>query len=223
MEYYKILDLADLEGEIWKDIKGYEGLYQCSNMGRFKSIRANKIMKQTITSRSNYLSIHLRKNGYGKCRQSHIWIAETWIPNVENKPEVDHIDTNRLNNQIANLRWCTSSENSLNPITRENKSKASKKMYQDDPTLAKRHSESMLKLYENDPTQRQIRSDASKKMWETRERIVSDETKAKISESRRGIDAWNKGIKLNDEHRRNLSLSHQGKHWKLVDGKRVWY
>lgn len=106
--------------EIWKDIKGYEGLYQVSNLGRVKSllfrnnITAKKretplIMK--FTKRSGYYNIVLRNEKGRKSFQIHRLVAQTFIPNPNNKPFVNHINFNRLDNNINNLEWCTQKEN----------------------------------------------------------------------------------------------------------------
>lgn len=115
--------------EIWKDVPGFETRYQISNMGRIKSksyIRSNgfglyRTREQIIKPYKEpfgYLAIKLYKDG--KCKQAkiHRLVAIAFIPNPDNKPEVDHINTNVEDNRVANLRWVTSSENKLNPITR---------------------------------------------------------------------------------------------------------
>lgn len=101
--------------EIWKDIKGYEGLYQVSNLGRVKSLenRSNHknqlIMKQSIVR--GYKQITLCKNKVQKMYKVHRLVAETFIPNPNNKNQVNHIDGNKRNNCYYNLEWCTASEN----------------------------------------------------------------------------------------------------------------
>lgn len=114
--------------EIWKDIKGYEGLYQVSNMGRVKSLERidnsnhpvkEKILTQKI-EKGGYLRVHLRTPQSNKNILVHRLVALSFIPNPENKPEVDHINTIRSDNRVENLRWVTTKENCNNPITIKN-------------------------------------------------------------------------------------------------------
>lgn len=109
--------------EIWNDIKGYEGLYQVSNFGNIKSLygwnagskkyfKRNLIMKPKI-SNTGYYNIVLHKNKLSKTYNVHRLVAETFIPNIENKETVNHKDGNKLNNCINNLEWATRSENQL--------------------------------------------------------------------------------------------------------------
>lgn len=97
--------------EIWNDIKGYEGKYKVSNLGRIKSLRKNKVLKQTINKRDGYFYVGICKDGKRKNRKVHRLIAETFMPNPKNKPTVNHIDGNKENNCISNLEWCSQSEN----------------------------------------------------------------------------------------------------------------
>lgn len=129
--------------EIWKPIKFYENLYQVSNLGRIRSLdkkvpcRGGKLrlicgkIRSLQRDSNGYLSVILCNNNI-KCRyRVHRIVAETFIPNPENKPCVDHIDTNIENNQVSNLRWVTYTENSLNTLTTEkmSKSKSGKNCY----------------------------------------------------------------------------------------------
>lgn len=98
--------------EIWKDIKGYEGLYKISSKGRVKSLKRNTtkggIMKNI---KKTYYVICLSKKGVAKYHQIHRLIAKAFIPNPNKKPQVNHIDGNKFNNEISNLEWVTVSEN----------------------------------------------------------------------------------------------------------------
>lgn len=101
--------------EIWKDIKGYEGLYQVSNLGR---VRIQRILLPWVTSKRAYVSLSDFK-GHKQKYLVHRLVADAFIPNPEGKPFVDHIDTNSLNNVATNLRWVTQKENCNNPLTLE--------------------------------------------------------------------------------------------------------
>lgn len=113
MKFYP-LTLDDIDGEEWRDIEGYDGLYQISNFGRVKSFKFKtpRIMKPLLqTTGSLYLAINLYSKGKIKRNNTHRIVAQTFVPNPENKPEVNHIDGHTLNNHVSNLEWATRSEN----------------------------------------------------------------------------------------------------------------
>ncbi len=105
--------------EIWKDIKDYEGLYQISNMGRVRSLErqtshGHKLIERILTpvnDKDGYLGIRISKDGTAKGFKIHRLVANAFIPNLENKPTVNHIDGNKKNNAVCNLEWATHSEN----------------------------------------------------------------------------------------------------------------
>lgn len=100
--------------EIWKDIEGYEGLYQVSNFGRIKSFKSfkSKILKPSLQS-AKYLQITLCKNEK-KSVLMHRLVAKAFIVNPNNLPWVNHIDGNKLNNNVDNLEWNTEKEDCEN-------------------------------------------------------------------------------------------------------------
>lgn len=102
--------------EVWKHIKGYEGKYQVSNLGRIKSFykcKDGKVIKP-LSNTNGYLYIALSKgNRNYKRLLIHRLVAETFIPNLDNKPQVNHIDGNKHNNAVSNLEWVTGSENQI--------------------------------------------------------------------------------------------------------------
>lgn len=114
-----------METEIWKDIEGYEGKYQVSNLGRVKSLNYKRSGKEQCLELSpdkdGYLMVCLYKNERKKLARVNRLVAIAFIPNPEGKPEVDHINNktgnkaaNRMDNRAVNLRWVTSIENKNN-------------------------------------------------------------------------------------------------------------
>ena len=106
------LTLEDLDGEEWRWIRGYEGDYQESTFGRTKSFKFHepRIIVPALHPKG-YLRVGLYKDGKGKNFYVQRLVAETFIPNPEGKPEVDHVDACTMNNFVGNLRWATGSEN----------------------------------------------------------------------------------------------------------------
>ena len=111
--------IENLDGEIWKDIDGYEGYYQVSNMGRVYSVKNKMLLKQHL--KRGYLECVLCKNGERKYIQAHRLVAITFIPNPDNLPQVNHKDENKQNNCVSNLEWCTAEYN-INYGTRTERS-----------------------------------------------------------------------------------------------------
>lgn len=98
--------------EIWRDVVGYEGDYQVSNKGRVKSFKKKKetILKPSKGERG-YHSHGLIRNRKSKSLRAHRLVAMAFIPNPENKKCINHIDCNKINNNVDNLEWVTHKEN----------------------------------------------------------------------------------------------------------------
>lgn len=95
---------------MWKDIKGYEGIYQVNENGVVRNITSGLELKQH-KSKYGYMLVYLWKNNKGKTYRAHRLVAEAFIPNPQNKPQVNHIDCDRTNNNVSNLEWVTNQEN----------------------------------------------------------------------------------------------------------------
>lgn len=129
MNNKEFIESITLEGEEWRDVVGYEGLYMVSSLGRIVSLSRPYNNNGGITyTKFRILSPRLNSGGYyqvalsvnGNRVQPHIHklVAEAFIPNPNNYPQADHIDCNKLNNRVNNLRWCNQSMNNQNPITK---------------------------------------------------------------------------------------------------------
>ena len=116
------LSLENFDGEIWKDIDGYEGWYQVSNMGRIKSIdrwikynsyvrkgsvRLQKGQIIKASPRGLYLICHLKKNNTSKLVKYHRIVCDTFHPNINKLPVINHINEIKTDNRADNLEWCT--------------------------------------------------------------------------------------------------------------------
>lgn len=100
------------EEETWKDIPGYEGVYMASNLGRIRRMYdvGFKILKISF-NRKGYCRVSLTKDGKSKGYFSHRLVAYAFIPNPENKPQVNHINGIKDDNRVENLEWNTNIEN----------------------------------------------------------------------------------------------------------------
>lgn len=112
--------------EIWKEIKGFNN-YKVSNFGRVISIRTNKILKPTDNGRGYLRFLLLGDDNNTHTVYIHRIIAEAFIPNPDNKPCIDHINTNKQDNRIENIRWVTYKENTNNELTIERVRNSGKK------------------------------------------------------------------------------------------------
>ena len=110
--------------EEWKDIAGYEGRYQISNLGRVKTVeryksdgrRQREAIRKSQIDHQGYEFV-LLFNGIKNCRHSvHVLVARAFIPNPHDKPQINHIDGDKTNNDVCNLEWCTASENQRHAV-----------------------------------------------------------------------------------------------------------
>ena len=131
MELELFLKSVSLENEEWKDVENFVGRYMISNKGRLCGVGGYRTNKHGTIKWFNHiiLNIHPSISGYDHHALyidgvrsemlTHRLVAKAFIPNPENKPFVDHIDGNKLNNCVENLKWCTHLENMQNPNSKK--------------------------------------------------------------------------------------------------------
>lgn len=130
---HRLILINILEMEEWKDIEGYEGLYQVSNEGNAKSLNYNhtgreKLLKPSVRG-NGYLQVQLCKDGKKENKDIHRLVAEAFIPNPNNYEIVHHIDHNRQNNVVENLMWMNKEEHDK-VHSKERGEKKEKRVYQ---------------------------------------------------------------------------------------------
>ena len=95
-----------METEIWKDIEGYEGHYQVSDKGRIKSVKFGKEIFLKPGQCRGYLHVGLSKNNKMKTCYIHRLVAQAFLPNPQNLPQINHKNEDKTDNKVKNLEWC---------------------------------------------------------------------------------------------------------------------
>ena len=121
--------MIELNTEAWRKIDGYDN-YQISSFGKLKNVKSGRILKPQMDTHG-YRHINLCKNNKTKTVIIHSLVANAFISNSENKPCIDHINCNKLDNNVINLRWATTIENGRNTCIQKNSTSGVKGVYFD--------------------------------------------------------------------------------------------
>ena len=179
-------DTCAFDVEIWKDVIGYEGYYQVSNLGRVKRVNGKKehILNGGL---GTYIGVSLCIDGKVKQYGVHRLVAQAFIPNPENKPQVNHINGDKYDNRVENLEWTSASENSLHAW----KTKLTK---------------GRIGIPQTEQTRRKISESKIGKH-------LSEETRKKISKSNMGKRPGNYGKHHTEATIMKISDSSKGRVW----------
>lgn len=197
--------------EIWKCINGYDGKYQISSNGRVRSLNFNKTEETVILKQSSdtygYKQVTLYKNGKRKTYKVHRLVAETFISNPNKYPQVNHKDENKENNSVKNLEFCTEQYNINYGTRNERVSKELKEKYNDGTFSMYGEKNPMYGRHHTEETKKKI-SESRKGKYSGQNSPMygkhhTEETKDKIRNA-------NKGRKLTEEQKLKISKSNKG-------------
>ena len=225
----KIIKIMDNK-EVWRKVEGYDQPIEVSNLGNVRR-SDGKSIKVITHPRSGYNHVSVSINGRQTIALVHRLVANAFIPKIEGKEEIDHVNTVRTDNRVENLRWVSHKENCNNPLSIE---KYKARVGDKNPFYGKKHTPETLRIL----SERKIGKKRAPMSEETKEKLrnknlgrkMSDEARQKMSaakkgklrgalseETKRKISEANKGKILSEEARKKIGLAN-----KLHNTKKVF-
>lgn len=189
--------------EKWEVVEGFPN-YSVSNLGRVRNDTTNRIVNGSSDG-GGYIRVKI-KNEKGESVNVgiHRMVAKAFVPNPQNKSEVDHIDADKSNNVASNLKWCTRKENMRNPITKERHAEQLRKINSDQEVLLKRknsiRNSEKLKVYNNSEEHKELMKKLAKKNSHKVEYFIKE---SKILGSYESICAAARALGCNESSIRN--------------------
>ena len=226
-----------MEKEIWKPIimgdMDFTGRYEVSNFGRVRSLNylnrgeVRELSLHQRSSTSKYLSVRLQFNGTRHWYLVHRLVGTMFLENPENKPYIDHIDTNTLNNNVSNLRWVTAKENANNPITLANRPIPNNRGWKHTDTSRAKISERAKQRYK-DGVPHPMSGHRGKKNPKSKEVIQINETSGLITlwencmDVERCLGYNNSVIHMccNNKYSTHIKNKYKGNRWLYLNEKR---
>jgi len=149
--------------EIWKDVIDYEGIYQVSNMGRVKSLSRKRLINKKMNSyhilpekimviksdKNGYCHLTLCKNNKRKTYWLHRIVLKNFVNNLNNLPQINHINGNKSDNRVENLEWCTSKHNYHESVRIGIRNVKPRKPYKNSKKLAQIKDNQIVKIFDS--------------------------------------------------------------------------
>ena len=197
--------------EEWKNIIGYEGLYEVSDIGNVRNVRRNTLLKLTKTN-YGYIQVSLYKNGIKTGLKVHRLVAEAFIPNPDNLPQVNHKDEDRTNNNVTNLEWCTAKYNSNYGHRTENAINTRVKNGYADPDFIgfglneKEYMKEYNRIYRENNIEKL--SEYSKRYYQQHKKELYEKNKERNKEwrenNREKFNEWQREYRLKKKNKQNI-------------------
>ena len=193
--------------EEWKNVIGYEGLYEVSNIGNVRNVRRNTLLKLSKTN-YGYIQVYLYKNGIRTGLKVHRLVAQAFIPNPDNLPQINHLDEDKTNNRVDNLEWCSHKYNVNYGHRTENAIDTRVKNGYADPDFIgfglneKEYMKEYNRIYRENNREKLI--EYSKRYYQEHKKELYERNKEWIKNNREKYNEWRREYRLKKKNKQNI-------------------